>query len=115
MPTLEEPMDQRALAGRRSALALAAMIPERLQIVDEMVEIFGTNLLLGKGRHSAQAIAHLKLNQKSGERLIVDRRSEAGFATRMTLMALAHKNLMSACYPRLGYVEWSDNRFSTAR
>ena len=66
-------------------------------------------------RHSPQAIADLKLNQKSWKRLIVDRGSKAGFATGMTLMALAHKNLLSACYPGFGKGERSDDRFPPPR
>jgi hypothetical protein len=80
-----------------------------------MVEFFGTNLVLGKGRHSAQAIAHLKFDQKSRKRLIVDRRSQAGFAARMTLMTFAHKNLLAPCYPGLGNGELSNDRLSPAR
>jgi hypothetical protein len=66
-----------------------------------MVEFFGTNLALGKSRHSAQPSAHLKLDQKSRERLTIDCWAEAGFPSRVTLMALAHENLLAACYPRL--------------
>jgi hypothetical protein len=35
--------------------------------------------------------------------------------TGVTLMALAHKNLLPACYRRLGKRERSDDRFSPAR
>ena len=79
-----------------------------------MVEFFGTNLVLGKGRHSAQPSTHLKLDQKSRERLIVDRRPQAGFATRVTLMALAIKNLLATCYSGVGNTERSDDRLSPA-
>src|SRR5688500_14352594 len=91
-------MTRRAGTNRRRS----AMPAQGHEVSDDRIQLAGADLVLGKRGHRAQAIAHLELDQESGDWNVVQRRTESRFAARMTLLTVAQEREPASRHLRRG-------------
>jgi hypothetical protein len=96
-----------ALAGRRRMGS-----SEQGQIFGQGVKLIVGNIPFRKGRHHSEAGADLDFNEKGGEQLVIERRAESTFPTRVALVAVFVEYDLAFLYIGIGRRNWSDHWFT---
>jgi hypothetical protein len=86
--------------------------PQRHDVVDKMIQLFGTDFLFGESGHGSEAEPHLGFDQETRGGRVIDYGPETALAERMTLMAMLHEYDLALGHVRVVDRHEASNGFS---